>query len=58
MKLAERKLVERAKGLLMSRRGIGEDAAYAALRKIAMDRGLKLSEVAQRVIDAADFLGA
>jgi len=42
----------------MSRRGIGEDAAYAALRKIAMDRGLKLSEVAQRVIDAADFLGA
>lgn len=58
LKLSERKLVERAKGFLMSRRGLGEDAAYAALRKMAMDRGLKLSEVAQRVIDAADLLGA
>ncbi len=58
LKLAERKLVERAKGLLMSRRGIDEDAAYTVLRKMAMDRGLKLSDVAQRVIDAANLLGA
>ena len=58
LKLAERKAVEKAKGLLMKSRGLDEDAAYAALRKMAMDRKLKLIEVAQRVIDAADLLGA
>lgn len=58
LKLTERKLVEKAKGLLMRRRGLDEDAAYAALRKMAMDRSLKLADVAQRVIDAADLLGA
>lgn len=57
-KLSERKLVERAKGLLMKSRGLDEEAAYAALRKAAMDRNLKLSEVAQRIVDAADLLGA
>jgi len=58
LKLSERKLIERAKGLLMKSRGLDEDAAYATLRKMAMDRKLKLAEVAQRVIDAADLLGA
>lgn len=58
LKLSERKLVEKAKGLLMRRRGIDEEEAYAALRKMAMDRSLRLAEVAQRVIDAADLLGA
>jgi two-component system, response regulator / RNA-binding antiterminator len=58
LKLTERKLVERAKGLLMKSRQLDEDAAYAALRKMAMDRKLKLAEVAQRVVDAADLLGA
>lgn len=57
-KLSERKLVERAKGLLMKSRNLDEDAAYAALRKAAMDRNLKLAEVAQRIVDAADLLGA
>src|SRR5262245_18910320 len=57
-KLAERKLVERAKGLLMKSRSLDEEAAYAMLRKMAMDRKLKLGDVAQRVIDAADLLGA
>src|SRR5918999_192494 len=47
LKLSERKVVEKAKGLLMKRRGIDEDAAYAALRKMAMDRSLKLAEVAR-----------
>jgi response regulator NasT len=55
-KLAERKLIERAKGLLMKSRSLDEEAAYAALRKAAMDRNLKLSEVAQRIVDAADLL--
>ena len=58
LKLSERKLVEKAKGLLMKSRGLDEDTAYSALRKMAMDRKLKLAEVAQRVIDAADLLGA
>ena len=58
LKLSERKLVERAKGIVMKTRGIDEDAAYAFLRKTAMDRKLRLGEVAQRLIDAADLLGA
>lgn len=55
--LEERKVIDRAKGLLMTRQGLSEQEAYARLRKAAMDRGLKLSEVAQRLIDAADLLG-
>ena len=51
LKLSERKLVERAKGLLM-KRGLDEEAAYGLLRRTAMDRKLKLAEVAQLVIDA------
>lgn len=57
-KLSDRKVVDRAKGLLMKSRGLNEEAAYGAMRKMAMDRKLKLSEVAQRIIDAADLLGA
>ncbi|HEY0635678.1 MAG TPA: ANTAR domain-containing protein [Gammaproteobacteria bacterium] len=49
--LEERKVIERAKGLLMARRNIDEEAAYQALRKLAMDRGQKLGEVARSVID-------
>ena len=55
--LHERKLIERAKGLMMSRQGITEDVAYARLRRAAMDRKLRLADLAQRVIDAADLLG-
>jgi len=58
LKLTERKLIERAKGMLMKSRNLSEEAAYSALRKAAMDRNLKLSEVAQRIVDAADLLGA
>jgi two-component system, response regulator / RNA-binding antiterminator len=57
-KLAERKLIERAKGLLMKSRSLDEEAAYAALRRTAMDRNLKLSDVAQRIVDAADLLNS
>jgi two-component system, response regulator / RNA-binding antiterminator len=55
--LTDRKLIDRAKGLLMQRQGLSEDAAYARLRKTAMDKGLKLGEVAQRILDVADLLG-
>jgi len=55
--LEERKVIDRAKGLLMARQGLSEPAAYARLRKAAMDKGLKVAEVAQRLVDAADLLG-
>jgi response regulator NasT len=54
--LSGRKAIDRAKGILMRTQGIGEDEAYTRLRKTAMDKGLKLAEVAQRVIDVADLL--
>jgi response regulator NasT len=41
----------------MKARGLDEEGAYAALRKLAMDRGKRLAEVAQQVIDAAELLG-
>ena len=55
--LEERKVIDRAKGLLMTRQGLSEQEAYARLRKAAMDKGIKLADVAQRLIDAADLLG-
>ncbi|AVA32433.1 two-component system, response regulator / RNA-binding antiterminator [Cupriavidus metallidurans] len=51
LKLAERKTVERAKGLLMQARGISEDEAFKRLRSMAMERGIRLVDAAQRVID-------
>ena len=58
LRLEERKLVERAKGLLMKSRGWDEETAYGALRKLAMDRKLRLGQVAQQLIDSAELLGA
>ncbi len=55
--LHERKIIDRAKGLLMQRQGLSEQLAYEKLRKAAMDKGLRLSEVAQRMLDVADLLG-
>lgn len=54
--LAERKVVERAKGILMKKRGMSEDEAYKALRKLAMDRNKRLVDVAESVIAAAELL--
>lgn len=55
-RLSERKTIDRAKGILMARHALTEDQAYARLRKTAMDRGMKLAEVAQRIVDVADLL--
>ncbi|WP_119966056.1 ANTAR domain-containing response regulator [Simplicispira lacusdiani] len=55
--LQDRKTIDRAKGLLMQRQGLSEQAAYEKLRKTAMDKGLKLGEVARRMLDMADLLG-
>lgn len=54
--LAERKVIERAKGLLMKRRGMDEEAAYHAIRKLAMDRNQRLAEVARNLLEIADLL--
>lgn len=56
-KLAERKVIEKAKGILMQRRSIGEDQAYQTLRKMAMDRNERLGDVARQVVEAAQLLG-
>lgn len=55
--LQDRKIIDRAKTLLMQRQQLSEDAAYAKLRKTAMDKNLKIVEVAQRMLDVADLLG-
>ena len=54
--LEERKVIDRAKGLLMKARGINEDEAYSILRKAAMDQGKKISEVASALVTAAELL--
>jgi response regulator NasT len=54
--LAERKRIERAKGILMQARGLSEEAAYAELRRLAMNRGAKLVEIADRIIEARELL--
>ena len=54
--LQERTLVDRAKALLMDRQGLSEKEAFTKLRKISMDKGLKMAEVAQRTLDMADLL--
>ncbi len=55
--LAERKIIERAKGVLMKHRDLSEDQAYRMLRQTAMDRGKRLVEVAEAVLGFSDFLG-
>lgn len=54
--LSERKTIDRAKGILMARHQLSEGEAYSRLRKTAMDRGMKLADVAQRIVDVADLL--
>lgn len=53
LKLAERKLLEKAKGLLMKEHGFDEDHAYAMLRSMAMRQNKKIALLAQQVIEAA-----
>ncbi|MFT5034349.1 MAG: response regulator NasT [Litorivivens sp.] len=55
--LQDRKTIDRAKAMLMQRQGLSESLAYEKLRKAAMDKGLRMGEVAQRLLDAADMLG-
>lgn len=57
LELSDRKLIDRAKGLLMQRQGLNEQAAYARMRKAAMNKGVKLAEIAQQMIEIAELLG-
>ncbi|MDK1377919.1 MULTISPECIES: ANTAR domain-containing response regulator [unclassified Sinorhizobium] len=54
--LADRKVIDRAKGILMKSRGIGEDEAYKLLRTTAMNQNRKLAEIAQSLVLAAGLL--
>ena len=55
-RLEERKLIDRAKGILMQSKNISEDAAYTALRSLAMERKQKIGAVAEQIITAARLL--
>jgi response regulator NasT len=54
--LADRKRIDRAKGILIKQKQMSEEQAYQWLRKMAMDENLKLAEVADQVIRAAKLL--
>lgn len=54
--LEERKVIERAKGILMKMRGMSEEDAFALLRQTAMNEKKKISEIAQSVVTAAGLL--
>jgi two-component system, response regulator / RNA-binding antiterminator len=54
--LEERKVIDRAKGILMKAKNLSEEQAYALLRKTAMNENRKIAEVAQSVVTAAELL--
>jgi len=55
--LEDRKMIERAKGILMTSKGLSEEDAYALLRKTAMNQNRKIVEIAQSLVTAAGLLG-
>ncbi len=54
--LEERKVIERAKGLLMKAKGVSEDEAYALLRKTAMNQNRRVADVAEALVTASGLL--
>lgn len=54
--LEDRKLIDRAKGILMKQRGIDEEAAYVLMRKAAMTENLRIGQIAQSIITASRLL--
>lgn len=55
--LESRKVIDRAKRLLMTRRRISEEEAYALLRRTAMNKNRRIVEIAQSLVTAVDLLG-
>jgi two-component system, response regulator / RNA-binding antiterminator len=56
LKLDERKIIERAKGLLMKQRNLDEDKAYIMLRDMAMQRKVRIADLANQLVEAAKML--
>lgn len=56
--LADRKVIDKAKGIIMKQRGVDEAEAYKSLRKMAMDSNKRISEIAKDVIAIAELLGS
>lgn len=54
--LEDRKVIDRAKGVLMKARGVSEEEAYTILRKAAMDQGVRIAQVAASLVSAAGLL--
>lgn len=57
-KLEERKVIERAKGILMTRLGLSEHDSYERLRQRARDKRIKIVEIARAIIEAEELLGS
>jgi len=55
-KLTERKVIERAKGLIMKQRNIDENEAYNMLRKMAMQKHMRISALSAQIVEAAELL--
>lgn len=55
--LADRKVIDRAKGILMRSRNLSEEEAYALLRRAAMDEKRRIADIAQSLVTAAGLLG-
>lgn len=55
--LADRKVIERAKGILMAARGLGEEEAYRMMRRKAMNEKRRMADIARAIVTAADMLG-
>lgn len=55
--LQGRKVIDKAKAILMRTRGLSEDEAYALLRSTAMNQNRKIAEIAQSLVTAAELLG-
>ena len=54
--LGERKNIDRAKGIIMKQKGCDEDAAYKMMRKMAMDKNVKISSIADRILEVSELL--
>jgi response regulator NasT len=54
--LADRKIIDKAKGLLMKTKGLDEEQAYHAMRKMAMDQGKPLVDIAQNILSVMELL--
>ena len=55
-RLETRKVIDRAKGILMTHRGLDEESAYRFLRRSAMDHNRRIAEVAQSVLSLSEVL--